>query len=603
MSQSPLLTVSQLSVSFTTNDGVVDAVQDVNFELYKGETLAIVGESGSGKSVSTNAVMRLLPANAIVDPNAKINFEGHELTQLDEKRMRKIRGNRIGMIFQEPMTSLNPYMRVGEQVAEAIKCHHKITAYRAKLRVLELFELVHLPDPNTAYKKYPHEFSGGQLQRIMIAMALINEPEILIADEPTTALDVTVQAEVLNLIKEIQAKMGMAILFITHDLGVVKHLADRVIVMCKGEVVESGDCQQIFAAPKHSYTQMLINSIPKGSKQAVDANADQLLAVEDIRVKFLVKPHFIASKSVYFEAVKGISLQLKQGETLGIVGESGSGKSQTVFSIMGLLAKNGKISGSAKFEGKEILNLREKELNKVRAEQIAMIFQDPMTSLNPYMKVSDQLMEVLMLHKGMGKSEAFEESVRMLEAVKIPEARKRITMYPHEFSGGMRQRVMIAMALLCRPKLLIADEPTTALDVTVQAQIMDLLNELKAEFNTAIIMITHDLGVVAGSCDKVLVMYAGRTMEYGTVDEIFYKPSHPYAEGLLKAIPRLDTEGEVLPTIPGNPPNLLHLPPGCPYQERCHRVMDRCKREAPILTPFGDGRQRACFSEWEAWSK
>ncbi|ANO32447.1 ABC transporter ATP-binding protein [Vibrio breoganii] len=323
---------------------------------------------------------------------------------------------------------------------------------------------------------------------------------------------------------------------------------------------------------------------------------NKLLDVKDLRVEFTTQDGIVT-------AVNDLNFSLEPGETLGIVGESGSGKSQTVFAIMGLLAKNGIISGSAKFEGREILNLPEKELNKVRAEQIAMIFQDPMTSLNPYMKVSDQLMEVLMLHKGMGKAQAFEESVRMLEAVKIPEARKRITMYPHEFSGGMRQRVMIAMALLCRPKLLIADEPTTALDVTVQAQIMDLLNELKSEFDTSIIMITHDLGVVAGSCDKVLVMYAGRTMEYGSVDEIFYEPSHPYAEGLLKAIPRLDTEGEILPTIPGNPPNLLKLPPGCPYQDRCHRVTDRCMSETPILTPFGTDRQRACFSDHEAWTR
>ncbi|WP_409307809.1 oligopeptide ABC transporter ATP-binding protein OppD [Pectobacterium sp. B1J-3] len=312
-----------------------------------------------------------------------------------------------------------------------------------------------------------------------------------------------------------------------------------------------------------------------------------ILRVQDLRVTFHTREGDVP-------AVNNLTFTLNAGETLGIVGESGSGKSQAAFALMGLLASNGHASGSVLFRGQEILNLPEHRLNMLRAKEIAMIFQDPMTSLNPYMRVGEQLMEVLMLHKKLGKSEAFDASVRMLDAVKIPEARQRMKMYPHEFSGGMRQRVIIAMALLCRPTLLIADEPTTALDVTVQAQIMALLNELKHEFNTAIIMITHDLGVVAGICDKVLVMYAGRTMEYGSAQEIFYHPSHPYSIGLLNAVPRLDSAEDTLATIPGNPPNLQHLPKGCPFQPRCPYVMDVC-HNIPALQLFNRERLRACF--------
>lgn len=317
------------------------------------------------------------------------------------------------------------------------------------------------------------------------------------------------------------------------------------------------------------------------------ATNNLLLDVQNLRVNFKTPDGIVT-------AVNELNFTLNAGETLGIVGESGSGKSQTAFALMGLLAANGEVSGSAKFNGKELVNLPIKELNKIRANEIAMIFQDPMTSLNPYMRVGEQLMEVLMLHKGLDKQSAFNESVKMLDAVKMPEAQKRMGMYPHEFSGGMRQRVMIAMALLCRPKLLIADEPTTALDVTVQAQIMTLLNELKSEFNTAIIMITHDLGVVAGICDKVLVMYAGRTMEYGTANQIFYQPTHPYSIGLMDAIPRLDSEEEVLVTIPGNPPNLLQLPTGCPFSPRCKHASEQCNT-APTLTRLADNRLRNCW--------
>lgn len=529
MSSKTILSVNNLSVSFTTNDGIVDAVKNVSFDLKAGETLSIVGESGSGKSVSTNALMKLLPDNAILHTNSSIMFEGSSILDKTEREMQSIRGDRIGMIFQEPMTSLNPYMRVGIQVAEAIMCHRPVDRWKAKARVLELFELVHMPEPEKAYSKYPHEFSGGQLQRIMIAMALINEPDILIADEPTTALDVTVQAEVLHLIKEIQAQMGMAILFITHDLGVVKHFADRVIVMCKGEVVEEGETQTLFEDPKHEYTRMLINSIPKGSKDPISKSATQLLKADDIRVKFLIKSHFIASKNEYFEAVKGISLELKQGETLGIVGESGSGKSTLGRALIDLLPSTGKIE----YKGQDMALLTNKERFELKKD-VQMVFQDPYGSLSPRMTIGEIITEGLTVHQPMlSKKERMQKARDVLREVRLDPA--SINRYPHEFSGGQRQRIAIARALILEPSFILLDEPTSALDRSVQLTVIDLLKDLQKKHNIGYLFISHDLSVVKALSDRVLVMQKGEVMEQGTAENIFQNPKNDYTKKLIDA--------------------------------------------------------------------
>ncbi|MCK8062979.1 MULTISPECIES: ABC transporter ATP-binding protein [Vibrio] len=529
MSSKTILSVNNLSVSFTTNDGIVDAVKNVSFDLKAGETLSIVGESGSGKSVSTNALMKLLPDNAILHTNSSIMFEGSSILDKTEREMQSVRGDRIGMIFQEPMTSLNPYMRVGIQVAEAIMCHRPVDRRKAKARVLELFELVHMPEPEKAYSKYPHEFSGGQLQRIMIAMALINEPDILIADEPTTALDVTVQAEVLHLIKEIQAQMGMAILFITHDLGVVKHFADRVIVMCKGEIVEEGETQTLFEDPKHEYTRMLINSIPKGSKDPISESATQLLKADDTRVKFLIKSHFIASKNEYFEAVKGISLELKQGETLGIVGESGSGKSTLGRALIGLLPSTGKIE----YKGQDMALLTNKERFELKKD-VQMVFQDPYGSLSPRMTIGEIITEGLTVHQPtLSKKERMQKARDVLREVRLDPA--SINRYPHEFSGGQRQRIAIARALILEPSFILLDEPTSALDRSVQLTVIDLLKDLQKKHNIGYLFISHDLSVVKALSDRVLVMQKGEVMEQGTAENIFQNPKNDYTKKLIDA--------------------------------------------------------------------
>ncbi|MFI3276824.1 ABC transporter ATP-binding protein [Vibrio sp.] len=538
MSDRAILKVNNLSVSFKTNDGIIDAVKKVNFTLNSSETLAIVGESGSGKSVSSNALMRLLPDNAIIDEQSDIEFEGQSILGKTEREMQSIRGDRIGMIFQEPMTSLNPYLRVGTQVAEAIMCHRKVSKSKAKQRVLELFNLVHLPMPDQAYTKYPHEFSGGQLQRIMIAMALINEPDILIADEPTTALDVTVQAEVLSLIKEIQGKMGMAILFITHDLGVVKHFADRVLVMCKGELVEEGLTQELFDSPKHDYTRMLINSIPKGAKVPVEASAPELLCAEDIRVKFLIKSHFIQSKNQYFEAVKGISLKLKQGETLGIVGESGSGKSTLGRALIGLLPSSGRIV----YKGQDVSLLTDKERHKLKKD-VQMVFQDPYGSLSPRMTVGEIITEGLTVHQPhLSKLERLERARKALIEVRLEP--NSINRYPHEFSGGQRQRIAIARALILEPSFILLDEPTSALDRSVQLTVIDLLKDIQAKHNIGFLFISHDLSVVKALSDRVLVMQKGEVMEEGAAEEIFNAPKNDYTKKLIAASFDLENKSE-----------------------------------------------------------
>ncbi|EDK29636.1 ABC transporter ATP-binding protein [Vibrio chagasii] len=538
MSDRALLKVNNLSVSFKTNDGIVDAVKKVNFTLKSSETLAIVGESGSGKSVSSNALMRLLPDNAIIDPQSQIEFEGESVLEKSEREMQSIRGDRIGMIFQEPMTSLNPYLRVGIQVAEAIMCHRKVSKSQAKQRVIELFNLVHLPMPEKSYTKYPHEFSGGQLQRIMIAMALINEPDILIADEPTTALDVTVQAEVLSLIKEIQGKMGMAILFITHDLGVVKHFADRVLVMCKGELVEEGMTQSLFDSPKHDYTRMLINSIPKGAKDPVSAAAPELLSADDIRVKFLVKPHFIKSKNQYFEAVKGISLNLKQGETLGIVGESGSGKSTLGRALIGLLPSSGRIV----YKGQDVSLLNDKQRHSLKKD-VQMVFQDPYGSLSPRMTVGEIITEGLTVHQPhLSKQERLERARKALIEVRLEP--NSINRYPHEFSGGQRQRIAIARALILEPSFILLDEPTSALDRSVQLTVIDLLKDIQTKHNIGFLFISHDLSVVKALSDRVLVMQKGEVMEEGSAEEIFNAPKNDYTKKLIAASFDLENNSE-----------------------------------------------------------
>jgi microcin C transport system ATP-binding protein len=537
----PLLTVRGLSTRFMLPAGPVDAVKDATFEIRKGETLALVGESGSGKSVTALSILQLLPYPLARHPVGSVRFKGRELVGATPEVLRDVRGDEISMIFQEPMTSLNPLHTVEKQINETLILHMGLSREAARERTLELLKLVGIPDAAKRLGAYPHELSGGQRQRVMIAMALANEPDLLIADEPTTALDVTIQAQILKLLKDLQAEFGMALLLITHDLGIVRKMADTICVMTGGEIVEQAPTEDIFERPQHAYTQRLLAAQPKGDPIKAPPDAPIVMAGDDIKVHFPIKKGLLKRTVDYVRAVDGISLEVREGHTVGVVGESGSGKTTLGLALLRLISSMGEI----RFKGAGIKGLKTKELRPLRRE-MQVVFQDPYGSLSPRLSVGQIVEEGLKVH-GLGGTREEREAfiVDALQEVGLdPESRHR---YPHEFSGGQRQRVAIARAMVLKPRFLVLDEPTSALDMSVQAQIVDLLRELQDRNRLAYLFISHDLKVVRTLADEVLVMRDGRVVEHGPAAQIFEDPREAYTQALMKAAFELEAvEGGVV---------------------------------------------------------
>ncbi|MFO0294591.1 MAG: ABC transporter ATP-binding protein [Rhodospirillales bacterium] len=534
----PLLEIRDLSVTFDLGGGRRStAVDRVSLRLDRGETLALVGESGSGKSVTALSVLQLLPYPvAAHPPGGSIRFAGEELLGAPEQRLRAVRGNRVAMIFQEPMTSLNPLHTIERQIGEALVIHKRLSPAASRARIVELLRLVGMgAQAEKRLDAYPHQLSGGQRQRVMIAMALANEPDLLIADEPTTAVDVTIQAQLLELLRDLQARLGMAMLFITHDLGVVRKIARRVAVMNQGRIVETGEVAEVFARPQHDYTRHLLAAEPKGRPPQRAADAPVIVEARDMRVWFPVKAGVFRRTVSHVKAVDGIDIELREGRTLGVVGESGSGKTTLGLAVLRLETSRGRIV----FRGREIQDLRGAALRPLRRE-MQIVFQDPFGSLSPRLSVGEIVAEGLRIH-GLGVGAAAREAmvVEALREVRLdPETRHR---YPHEFSGGQRQRIAIARALVLKPKFLVLDEPTSALDMSVQAQIVDLLRDLQARHGLAYMFISHDLKVVRALADDVLVLKDGRAVESGPADAVFAAPREAYTRALLAAAFDLET--------------------------------------------------------------
>jgi microcin C transport system ATP-binding protein len=522
-----LIEVRDLAVEFATGERVQRVVEGVSFDIRRGETLALVGESGSGKSVTAHSILRLLPYPLARHPAGQILYGDQDLLKADEKAMRKIRGNRIAMVFQEPMTSLNPLHTVGKQINEVLEIHKGMRGKAASERTLELLELVGIPEPQTRIRAYPHELSGGQRQRVMIAMALANEPELLIADEPTTALDVTVQLKILELLKELQARLGMALLLISHDLNLVRRIAHRVCVMQSGRIVEQAACEKLFSAPQHPYTQELLGAEPSGGPVPVQPAAP-LLEVKDLCVWFPIKKGLMRRTVDHIKAVDGVNFSLPKGQTLGIVGESGSGKSTLGLAILRLLGSQGEI----RFRDQPLQGLSQREVRPLR-RQMQVVFQDPFGSLSPRMSVGQIIGEGLTIHRMGSAAEQEQAIIDALREVGLdPDTRHR---YPHEFSGGQRQRIAIARALVLKPELILLDEPTSALDRTVQRQVVELLRSLQAKYDLTYLFISHDLAVVRALSHQMMVVKQGKVVEQGAADAIFAAPQHPYTQQLLES--------------------------------------------------------------------
>lgn len=534
-SNKPLLEIKNFSVAFTQGGKTTTAVDQISFSIKAGETVALVGESGSGKSVTALSVLKLLQYPAASHPTGEILFEGKDILKASQSELRGIRGNDVTMIFQEPMTSLNPLHTIERQISEVLKLHKGMNDKDARTRTIKLLNQVGIRDPEKRLSAYPHQMSGGQRQRVMIAMALANEPKLLIADEPTTALDVTVQAQILKLLKDLQKSHKLAMLFITHDLGIVRKIADRTCVMTKGKIVEQGKTSTIFDSPKHEYTKHLLSAEPKGNPPKTDKSKPVIIEAKGMRVWFPIKVGFLRKTVDHIKAVDGIDLILREGQTLGVVGESGSGKTTLGMALTRLISSEGKIV----FLGKNIDAYSFRQMRKMR-DRMQVVFQDPYGSLSPRMSVAEIIQEGLKIHKPkLSASELDKRVVAVLKETGLdPETRHR---YPHEFSGGQRQRIAIARAIVLEPKFIVLDEPTSALDMSVQAQVVDLLRDLQKRRGLSYMFISHDLKVVRALANEVIVMKLGKVVEQGSAKQIFENPKTAYTKALMAAAFDIDT--------------------------------------------------------------